>query len=636
MIPEPAGSSRLRYKNPVFPHSFPDPFVIKHNGEYFAYCTGHWHDGRVFGVLRSADLIDWEPVGGAMKPLDDPAPFYWAPEVTYSNGTFYLYYSVGNEALMHLRVATSDRPDGGFTDTGHRLTFQDFAIDAHVFQDDDGRRYMFYATDFLEHSHIGTGIVMDRMIDWQTLAGDPRPVVRAKYDWQVYDPARKEKGGVRWHTVEGPYVFKRKGVYFVMFSGGNWQNISYGVSFAASAEIVKDGEWAQFCDGENVLPILRTYPDLLIGPGHNSVIRGPDNRELYCIYHCWENGERVVAANRMDIIGGRLVIEPEPYTPKSVPSQPERKKVDVAGSVTGLPASFLCEFAFDSPAGSDDGRFGFRLADDAGDLGELILRADGGEVRCVWNNADGDETGQSESLALGAVKGSIPVRLEVDHHLLNIQVNGRRIPVNTWLERTPESLNFCSENGPVTWPTVELTEGFEDLFEPDDGTSLSKTGWHLTGPEGSAVFGDGHLLLSSTHGGEVSLRKAGPDSSFDHSWVVRAEAAGEDGRSGFFIEDADGKRLFSLDLAGAGDAFRLVDDSKSLSFELPFDNGAADLHRFGFTKFGAEIAVSVDLVPIASLPLTSDKVRVGIRCINSQIAIESVRYTAHPWLRHRR
>jgi hypothetical protein len=44
------------------------------------------------------------------------------------------------------------------------------------------------------------------MLDPLTLAGEPRPVTRARFDWQVYDPQRREKGGVRWHTVEGPAV----------------------------------------------------------------------------------------------------------------------------------------------------------------------------------------------------------------------------------------------------------------------------------------------------------------------------------------------------------------------------------------------------------------------------------------------
>jgi beta-xylosidase len=49
---------------------------------------------------------------------------------------------------MALRVATSDRPEGPYTDTGTPLvecTGNRFAIDAHPFRDVDGRWYLFYA-----------------------------------------------------------------------------------------------------------------------------------------------------------------------------------------------------------------------------------------------------------------------------------------------------------------------------------------------------------------------------------------------------------------------------------------------------------------------------------------------------------
>ena len=143
----------------------------------------------------------------------------------------------------------ADQPAGPFVDSGHILTHEPFAIDAHVFTDDDGSRYLFYATDTLEHSHIGTGTASDRMLDPFTLAGSPRPVTRARYDWQVYDPHRLDRDGVRWHTVEGPFVLKHKGRYYQMFSGGNWQNPSYGVGHTISADVEAPGEWRQVADG---------------------------------------------------------------------------------------------------------------------------------------------------------------------------------------------------------------------------------------------------------------------------------------------------------------------------------------------------------------------------------------------------
>src|SRR5215210_2250037 len=120
-----------QFQNPVFDHSFPDPFVLKHRGQYFAYCTGIAADGRCFGRLTSYDLVNWHELPGAMLPLATGAPYYWAPEVTYYKSRFYLYYSVGNETLMSIRVAVADGPDGDFVDAGIELTKQDFAIDPH-------------------------------------------------------------------------------------------------------------------------------------------------------------------------------------------------------------------------------------------------------------------------------------------------------------------------------------------------------------------------------------------------------------------------------------------------------------------------------------------------------------------------
>jgi GH43 family beta-xylosidase len=314
------------YLNPVWPRSFPDPFVLKFRGEYRAYCTGFWEDGRCFGVLRSRDLVDWEPLAGAMDPLPGGHTCYWAPEVTYDNGRFYLYYSVGNEERMEIRVAVADHPEGPFVDSGRRLTSEPFAIDAHVFLDDDGSRHLFYATDFLDRSHIGTGTVRDRLLDPYTLAGKPVPVTLPRYDWHVYHPNRAEKGFVRWHTVEGPFVLKHGGLYYQMFSGGNWTNPTYGVSYAVTDRLDRPGEWEQAADGERVLPILRTIEGKVVGPGHNSVVRGPDNRQLVCVYHRWAfqpEAARVLSIDPLLFEGDRMVVLGPSTEPRPAPPLPD-------------------------------------------------------------------------------------------------------------------------------------------------------------------------------------------------------------------------------------------------------------------------------------------------------------------------
>ena len=383
------------YTNPVYDHLFPDPFVLKWCGTYWAYCTGFDADGRVFSVLHSRDLVQWQKLGGAMLPLAEGHPHYWAPEVSYDNGTFYMYYSVGNEATMHIRVATATHPAGPFVDSGRQLTHEDFAIDAHVFVDDDGTRYLFYATDFLTHTRIGTGTVRDVLRDPFTLAGNPQPVTRARYDWQIYDPQRAEKGGVRWHTVEGPFVLKRKGRYFQMFSGGNWQNETYGMSYATTTDISTPDEWAQVADGVAVLPIVRTLPSVVIGPGHNSVVRGPDNQQLYCVYHRWNptTHERVLAIDRQDWAGARMLVLGPSTAPQPIPNLPTITD-DTAHEwdVTQMPC-FVAEVNVRADGESDD--YGLELYDAHGN--RITFRLDptrrnaiiavGGNAKYVANAA---------------------------------------------------------------------------------------------------------------------------------------------------------------------------------------------------------------------------------------------------------
>src|SRR5262249_48345199 len=139
--------------------------------------------------------------------------------------------------------------------------------------------------------------------------------------WQVFDPHRAEKGGVRWHTVEGPFVLKHKGRYFQMYSGGNWKNVTYGVSYGATDDIRAEREWTQVEHTASRLLLLRTIPGVVIGPGHNSVIRGPDNRQLFCVYHRWapDGSARVLALDRQEFVGARLEVLGPTTAPQPAP-----------------------------------------------------------------------------------------------------------------------------------------------------------------------------------------------------------------------------------------------------------------------------------------------------------------------------
>lgn len=280
---------------PVYSAYFADPFVWRHDGIYYAVGTSPGEatgdsERSVFQMLRSTDLREWTSLGSAMTALHpDYGDAYWAPEVAYAGGRFYLYYSVGRgDKAHHLRVARSDLPAGPYTDVGVRLTNPHecpFAIDASPFQDDDGQWYLFYARDFLDTARPGTALVVDRLDGMTRLAGDEQVVARAQHDWQRFVSDRVMYGGVYdWHTLEGPCVRRRGGRYYCFFSSGRWENDSYGVDYAVADSPMGPYTCDATPDGARV---LRTVPGHLVGPGHNSIALGPDGATDHIVYHAW-------------------------------------------------------------------------------------------------------------------------------------------------------------------------------------------------------------------------------------------------------------------------------------------------------------------------------------------------------------
>ena len=321
---EKAGSGRLlfnvrlyvimnTYTNPVYQDYFADPFVWKHQGVYYAIGTGPAEAAgqveeiaqqRVFPLLQSDNLVNWRSAGKALlRPDPTLGNNFWAPEVAYCDGTFYLYYSIGHEDKHHqLRVATSTDPLGPYQDTGEPLLDPKtcpFAIDPSPFQDDDGQWYLFYAQDFLDTDdgvRAGTALMVDRLTTMTKLEGKANVVLRARHDWQRFLADRPMYDGIYdWHTLEGPCVRKHGDRYYCFYSGGRWETESYGVDYGIADQVM--GPYTD-AGNEAGARVLRSVPEYVLGPGHNSIVASPDGQTEYLVYHAWDTG---MQARRMCI-----------------------------------------------------------------------------------------------------------------------------------------------------------------------------------------------------------------------------------------------------------------------------------------------------------------------------------------------
>jgi GH43 family beta-xylosidase len=164
-----------------------------------------------------------------------------------------------------------------------------FAIDASPFRDEDGQWYLFFARDYLDtvDGRAGTALAVAPLKTMTEVGAPPRTVLRARYDWQRFQANRPMYGGVYdWHTLEGPCVLKRGGRYICFYSAGRWENETYGVDYAIAEHVL-----GPYSDGANARGprVLRTIPGRLVGPGHNSVMTGPDGAD-WIVYHAWDAG----------------------------------------------------------------------------------------------------------------------------------------------------------------------------------------------------------------------------------------------------------------------------------------------------------------------------------------------------------
>lgn len=264
----PQAHTKKTYRNPIIDRIGPaDPHVLKHNGRYYMYPTT---DGKGYDVFVSDDLVHWEQ---KPKCFTDPRGGAWAPDVFHhakGDGKFYLYYTVsrvpGAGGLNKvIGVAMGDGPLGPFVDKGN---LADTAIDAHLFQDDDGALYLYYV-----NLSGGFRIMVQPMADPLTKKGELKEVIRPTVDWE------RKKGAV----TEGPWMLKRNGTYYLMYSGSGADGPDYAIGYATAKSPL--GPFTKHPGN----PIARRGNGVF-GPGHHCVVAGPDGK-LWMVYHQQNSAE---------------------------------------------------------------------------------------------------------------------------------------------------------------------------------------------------------------------------------------------------------------------------------------------------------------------------------------------------------
>lgn len=251
-----------------------DPYILNYNGNYYLYGTTS-NDG--FLVYKSDDLLRWGDAAGinngfALSKEDVwGSMWFWAPEVYYLDGSFFMFFSVEE----HIAVAVSQSPLGPFTQETEETLFTGKAIDPHLFIDPvSGTPYLFYVR-FNNGNEIW---VAEMNSDYLSVKSDPAPhkCFSVSQNWE-----QSETPPVA-NVNEGPFVLynSANGLYYLTYSGNHYASWDYGVGYATSSDpFAPEGGWSKFPGN----PILQKPGDL-VGTGHHSIFED-DNGKMMIVYH---------------------------------------------------------------------------------------------------------------------------------------------------------------------------------------------------------------------------------------------------------------------------------------------------------------------------------------------------------------
>lgn len=266
--------------NPIIPDNLADPTVVQFGDTFYMYATSDVGDLKTdlsFSgnpvVWKSKDFVNWSFEGICFPGIDWHKYKYWAPgRVIEKNSKYYLYVTA--EGLTHLAVGPS--PEGPFqfmngpeNYTGiERNSMVVDDIDGCPFIDDDGKAYIFW---------------------------------RKRKAAQLTNDLQKTQGETitiptnRQGYSEGPFMFKRKGIYYYFYTLSGYSDYQYAYTMS------KNSPLGPFEAPENDVVLSTNLQEKIWGPGHGFAFNPKNTDDWIFVYLEYGIGgtSRQIYANRM-------------------------------------------------------------------------------------------------------------------------------------------------------------------------------------------------------------------------------------------------------------------------------------------------------------------------------------------------
>ena len=312
------------YRNPVLAGDHPDPSVLRDGDVYYKVSSSfEYYPGLV--VWRSADLVNWTPVGPALRK---PVGSVFAPDLIRHGDRYFIYFPAMNLPGMtsmpvtgakrrpiSIMVVHAASPAGPWSDPVDMGIYD--GIDPGHAVGEDGKRYLF----------LNGGRRVPISDDGLARTGPSEKV----YDGWRYPADWVVEG----FELEGPKILRRNGWFYLFAAEGGTGGPPTGHMVVVARSRSIHGPWEN-CPHN---PIVRTasVDEPWWSRGHATPVQGPAG-DWWLVYHGYENGFRT--------LGRQMLLEPFEWTAEGWPratgsdlSRPLRKPVRGAGGAHGMALS---------------------------------------------------------------------------------------------------------------------------------------------------------------------------------------------------------------------------------------------------------------------------------------------------------
>lgn len=314
------GTHTFRYTNPITHDttiSMRDYCIIRVGNKW--YSTGSslpvW-TGPNPGVrlLVSDDLIHWKQqsmlIDAAKLPADCPYNGrFWAPEIHFIKGKYWLIVNSGKVtaqdpkgmATHSIWLFKADKVTGPYNLVNGPLTPQ-YNNDATLFEDSDGQVYLYCSGNGLFQAKLDLekGKIIGQLQKFRTARDDSNP------RWM-------------WGGIEGPFVLKREGIYYMFFSTwtrgyevgllkspsplGPWEMASPDPIFGTRKKAYRGASAAIAGNFEDT-------KDPYCETGHNAIFEGPDGKLWSSCHYVFYKGQPFPSVNEKAEPKPQMGIEP--------------------------------------------------------------------------------------------------------------------------------------------------------------------------------------------------------------------------------------------------------------------------------------------------------------------------------------